>query len=88
MSPAQTFPSAADAMATVRAGLRFLAAADATQMPVQTQAECLQMLEQANAISTAARTSILGAFTAGQGAAGRRRTGQGRAVEAATGDGP
>jgi hypothetical protein len=39
MSPAQTFPSAADAMATVRAGLRFLAAADATQMPVQTQAE-------------------------------------------------
>ncbi len=30
--------SAADAMATVRAGLRFLAAADATQMPVQTQA--------------------------------------------------
>jgi len=61
------FPSAADAMATVRAGLRFLAAADATQMPVQTQAECLQMLEQANAISTAARASILGAFAAGQG---------------------
>jgi hypothetical protein len=54
-------------MATVRAGLRFLAAADATQMPVQTQAECLQMLEQANAISTAARASILGAFAAGQG---------------------
>jgi hypothetical protein len=54
-------------MATVRAGLRFLAAADATQLPVQTQAECLQMLEQADAISTAARTSILSAFTAGQG---------------------
>ena len=67
MSPVPTFPSAADAMATVRAGLRFLAAADATQMPVQTQAECLQMLEQANAISTAARASILGAFAAGQG---------------------
>ena len=59
MSPVPAFPSAADAMATVRAGLRFLAAADATQMPVQTQAECLQMLEQADAISTAARTSIL-----------------------------
>ena len=36
-------------------------------MPVQTQAECLQMLEQADAISTAARTSILAAFTSGQG---------------------
>jgi hypothetical protein len=67
MSPVPAFPSAADAMATVRAGLRFLAAADATQMPVQAQAECLQMLEQATAISTAARTSIVRAFTAGQG---------------------
>jgi hypothetical protein len=67
MSPVPAFASAADAMATVRAGLRFLAAADATQMPVQTQAECLQMLEQADAISTAARASILSAFTAGQG---------------------
>ena len=88
MSADPAFPSTADAMATVRAGLRFLAAADATQMPVQAQAECLQMLEQATAISTAARTSILRAFTAGQGgrraAANRAR----RAVEAATGDGP
>ena len=67
MSPVPAFPSAADAMATVRAGLRFLVAADATQMPVQTQAEFLQMLEQADAISTAARTSILSAFTSGQG---------------------
>ena len=67
MSPVPVFPSAADAMAMVRAGLRFLAAADATEMAAETQAECLQMLEQANAISTAARTSILGAFTAGQG---------------------
>ena len=54
-------------MATIRAGLRFLAGADATQMPVQTQAECLQMLEEAHAISTAARVSILSAFAAGQG---------------------
>ena len=67
MSPVPAFPSAADAMATVRAGLRFLAATDATQMPVQTQAECLQILEQADAISTAARASILAAFAAGQG---------------------
>jgi hypothetical protein len=67
MSPVPAFPSATDAMAMVRAGLRFLAAADATQMPVQTQAECLQMLEQADAISTAARASVLSAFTTGQG---------------------
>ena len=67
MSPIPTFPSAADAMATDRAGLRFLAGTDATQMPVQTQAECLQMLEQADAISTAARASILTAFAAVQG---------------------
>jgi len=67
MSQVPKFPSAVDAMATVRAGLRFLAATDATQMPVQTQAECLQMLEQADAISTAARASILSAFAAGQG---------------------
>jgi hypothetical protein len=67
MSPAPAFSSATDAMATVRAGLRFLAAADATQLPAQTQAECLQMLEQATALGTAARTSILAAFTSGQG---------------------
>jgi len=67
MSPVPAFPSAADAMAMVRAGLRFLAATDATQLPVQTQAECLQMLEQADAISTAARASVLSAFIAVQG---------------------
>ena len=77
MSPVPTFSSAADAMATVRAGLRFLAAADATQMPVQTQAECLQMLEQVDAISTAARASILSAFTAGQGYCATRTTAPG-----------
>ena len=67
MSQVPAFSSTADAMATVRAGLRFLAAADATQMPVQAQAECLQMLEQVTAMGTAARTSILAAFTSGQG---------------------
>ena len=67
MSPVPAFSSAADAMATVRAGLGFLATADATQLPVQTQAECLQMLEQVTAMGTAARTSILAAFTSAQG---------------------
>jgi hypothetical protein len=67
MSQVPAFSGTADAMATVRAGLRFLAAADATQMPAQAQAECLQMLEQVTALGTAARTSILAAFTSGQG---------------------
>ena len=51
----------------VRAGLGYLAAADATAMAAETQARCLRMLEQADAIGTAARASILAAFTAGQG---------------------
>ena len=67
MSLVPAFSSAADAIATVRAGLGFLAGADATQMPVQTQAECLQMLEQVTAMGIAARTSILAAFTSAQG---------------------
>ena len=59
--------SASEAMDMVRAGLGYLAAADATAMAAETQAECLRMLEQATAIGTAARTSMLAAFTAGQG---------------------
>jgi Domain of unknown function (DUF222) len=67
MSPVPAFSSAAEAAAAVREGLRFLAAADATQMSVQSQAECLQVLEQSDAIGTAARASILAGFTAAQG---------------------
>jgi Domain of unknown function (DUF222) len=67
MSPVPVFPSVADAMAMVQAGLRFVADADATRMSAQAQAECLQMMERANAIVTAARASVLSAFTAGQG---------------------
>ena len=59
--------SASEAMEMVRAGLGYLAAADPTAMPAETQARCLQMLEQAHSMGTAARTAILGAFTAGQG---------------------
>ena len=36
-------------------------------MPTETQAHCLQMLEQAHSTYTAARTAILGAFTSAQG---------------------
>jgi hypothetical protein len=66
MNPVPAFPSVADAMAAVQAGLRFLAA-DATQLSAQAQAEALQIVERANAIVTAARASVLSAFTSGQG---------------------
>jgi hypothetical protein len=58
---------AVQAVDMVRAGLKYLAAVDATQLTAQVQAECLQGLEQATAIGTVARTSILTAFTARQG---------------------
>ncbi|MGN6175881.1 MAG: DUF222 domain-containing protein [Streptosporangiaceae bacterium] len=59
--------SASEAMAMVHAGLTFLASADATAMGSAVQAESLLGLEEANSVATAARISILGAFTAGQG---------------------
>src|SRR5215813_1510361 len=55
--------SADEALAMVRAGLGYLAAADATQLSAAAQARCLKVFEQADAIATAARA----AFTAGQG---------------------
>ena len=54
----------------VRAGLAYLAAADAAQLSAATQAECLRELEQDAAVATAARASVLSSFTAGQGYAG------------------
>ena len=62
-----TFASVSEAMEMARAALGYLAAADATQLAAQTQAECLQTLGQTDAISTAARASFLSAFTAAQG---------------------
>ena len=51
----------------VRAGLGYLAAADAASLGAATQAECLRDLEQAGAVLTAARAFIQAGFTAGQG---------------------
>jgi hypothetical protein len=51
----------------VLTGLSHLAATDPTAMAAQAQAECLQALEQGDAISAAARARILAAFTAGRG---------------------
>jgi hypothetical protein len=62
--------SAREALDMVRAGLAYLAAADATQLSAATQAECLRELEQDAAVATAARASMLAGFTAGQGYAG------------------
>ena len=56
-----------EALEMVRAGLGYLAAADATQLAVATQAECLRELEHADAILTAARAFVLAGFTVGQG---------------------
>jgi Domain of unknown function (DUF222) len=59
--------NAREALDMVRAGLGYLANADAAQLSAATQAECLRELEQDDAVATAARASILAAFTAGQG---------------------
>src|SRR5207344_1437241 len=62
--------NAREALDMVRAGLGYLAAADAAQLPAATQAECLRELEQDAAALTAARAGFLASFTAGQGHAG------------------
>jgi uncharacterized protein DUF222 len=54
-------------MDMVLTGLGYLAAADPTALVAEAQAECLQTLERADAISTAARAWFLGAFPSGQG---------------------
>jgi len=59
--------STKEALEMVLDGLGYLAAADPTALAAEAQAECLQVLEQADAIKTAARAWFLGAFTAGQG---------------------
>ena len=67
MSTAVPPGSAGEALGMLRSAMSYLAAADATQMAAETQAQCLLALEQLDAIETAARASILAAFTAGQG---------------------
>ena len=67
MSAAPSPASAAEALAMLRSAMGYLAAADATALAAETQAQCLLALEQLDAIETAARASILAAFTAGQG---------------------
>ena len=67
MVDAPAFASASEALDMVYAGLRFLAAGDATGMAAEEQAGCLRGLERAASVVAAARSSVLGAFTAGKG---------------------
>ncbi len=59
--------SATEALRMLRSAMGYLSAADATAMGAETQAQCLQALERVMAMGTAARTSILAAFTSAQG---------------------
>jgi len=59
--------SAKEALEMLRSAMGYLATVDATAMAAETQAQCLQALEQAHSMGTAARTSVLAAFTSGQG---------------------
>jgi hypothetical protein len=62
--------SADEALAMLKSAMGYLAAADPTEMPAEVQGRCLIVMEQVDAIETAARASILAAFTAAQGYAG------------------
>jgi hypothetical protein len=66
MDAALAFASVTQALEVARAGLRFVAMADAAAMTAAERAACLRGLEKADAVATAARTSMLGAFGAGQ----------------------
>ena len=55
------------ALQMLKSALAYLATADPTQVPAAIQAQCLIVLEQADAMSTAARARYLAAFTAAQG---------------------
>jgi hypothetical protein len=67
MSAVPDFASVKEALTMLHAAMGYLIAADATAMAAETQAQALMALEQTDAMATAARISILGAFTAGRG---------------------
>ena len=67
MSDAPVFASATEALAVLESAMGYLAAADPTEMGAGEQARCLIVLERVDAVETAARASILAAFTAAQG---------------------
>ena len=67
MSSVMSPGSADEALEMLQSAMGYLAAADATAMTAEEQARCLRVMEKANSVGTAARTSVLSAFTSGQG---------------------
>jgi hypothetical protein len=65
--PPGEFASTGDALAAVSSGLAFLARADAASLTVAELADCMRKLERAESVHTAARATILAAFTARSG---------------------
>jgi hypothetical protein len=65
--PAQVPATAADAIAMAQSGLAWLAAADPVTLTSAERAECLRALGRAESLHTAARSSVLAAFTASRG---------------------
>jgi hypothetical protein len=59
--------NAADALASVSAGLAALAVGDATELTTAEQADCLRVLERAQSQLVAARSVVLAAFTISRG---------------------
>src|SRR6266567_2015469 len=59
--------STTQALGMLESAMGYLSAADATAMAAENQAQCLMALERVSSMGTAARASILAAFTAGQG---------------------
>ena len=64
MNETPAFASTREALGALRAVMGYLCAADATAMAAEAQAECLLALEEMDAVTTAARAKVLGAFTA------------------------
>jgi hypothetical protein len=67
MSDSPAFSSPSEALGMLRAVMSYLSSADAAEMAAEAQAECLLELEQRDAVKTATRARVLGAFTAAQG---------------------
>jgi len=67
MSIVPAFASASEALEVACTALGYLASSDATEMAAEEQAGCLQRLERAASVVVAARSSVLGAFTARKG---------------------
>jgi hypothetical protein len=59
--------STTQALGMLESAMGYLSATDATAMAAETQTQCLMALERVNSMGTAARASILAAFTSGQG---------------------